>query len=266
MTAAIHFHPLRKSTLVMKNSNQQFKIPFTIRQAITPMRTVVFLLLIGTGAWAQNVDYNRIILPESVQTSDFAEKLVQLAWRNHPSNEVFRRNVYIAEYGVKRSAGSWADIFHVQGNLNEFNLNPARDIYGRATFFPKYNVGAHVSLGMFLNIPYQTKQDRQRVLIAQAQLNEQKLEMRNVVLKAYNQFLLREKVYKIQARLLADIENNHKLIEQKFRNGETTFEAYSASQNSFNSASISLLQAEHDYKNAKLDVEKLIGMKLEDVH
>ena len=229
------------------------------------MRFLIILLFVSGYAVAQNVDYNKIILPEHVETSDFAEKLVQLAWRNNPENEVFRRNIAVAQYQVRKSTFSWADIFHVQGNLNEFNLNPARDYYGRATFFPKYNVGASISLGMFASIPYTTKQEKQRVIIAQSQLDAQKLEIRNQVLKAYNEFLMREKVYKIQTRLLSDVENTHKLIEQKFRNGEVTFEAYSASQSSYNSATISLLQAERDFKNSKLDVEKLIGMKLEDV-
>ena len=74
-----------------------------------------------------------------------------------------------------------------------------------------------------------------------------------------------EKIYKIQAQLFSDIENAHKILEQKFKNGETTFENYSASQGNYNRASITLLSAETDYKNVKLDLEKLIGLPLEDV-
>lgn len=232
------------------------------------MKKVLFVLLVlvvAAQAYGQNVDYNKIILPDHIQTPDFAEKLVQLAWKNHPTNEVYRRELIIAQYQVKRAAGSWLDIFNVSGNLNEFVLNPASDDRGRAAFYPKYNVRGSVSLGMFFTIPIQTKQDRQRVVIAQSNLDAQKLDVRNTVMKAYNEYVLREKIYKIQTQLLSDLENNNKLIEQKFKNGETTFEIYSNSQANYNRATITLLEAERDYKNAKLDLEKLIGLKLEDV-
>jgi outer membrane protein TolC len=84
-------------------------------------------------------------------------------------------------------------------------------------------------------------------------------------MKTYNDYLLTEKIYKIQAQVFSDVENAHKLLEQKFKNGETSFESYSASQGNYNRASIVLLTAETDYKNTKLDLEKLIGMNLEDV-
>jgi outer membrane protein TolC len=107
--------------------------------------------------------------------------------------------------------------------------------------------------------------DREQVAIANAQLDARKLEIRNIVMKTYNDYLLAEKIYKIQAQLFSDIENAHKILEQKFKNGETTFENYNTSQGSYSRASITLLGAETDYKNIKLDLEKLIGLALEDV-
>ena len=48
------------------------------------MKMLILLLVISTPLLAQNVDYNKIILPEGSQGSEFEERLVQLAWRNHP--------------------------------------------------------------------------------------------------------------------------------------------------------------------------------------
>lgn len=229
------------------------------------MKKVIFLLFVSCHVFGQSVDYNKIILPDHVQSPDFAEKLVQLAWKNNPNNEVLRREVKIAEYEVKKNAGSWLDIIGIQGNLNEFTINPDADPNNRAAFFPRYNIRAAISLGMFVNIPVQTKIDRQQILINEATVDAQKLEIRNIVMKTYNDYLLKEKIYKIQAQVFSDIENAHKLLEQKFKNGETTFETFTASQGNYNRASIVLLTAETDYKNTKLDLEKLIGLNLEDV-
>jgi outer membrane protein TolC len=229
------------------------------------MKKIVFFLLISTAAFGQSIDYNKIILPSGVQSEDFAEKLVQLAWKNHPSNEVFRREVNVAMYEVKKTSAQWADIISLQGNLNEFVLNPGADQYGRALFFPKYNLRAQVSLGMFFTIPYGVKQNRERVIIAQSNVNAQKLQVRNAVLHAYNEYQMREKIYKIQTQLALDNETSHKLVEQKFKNGEITFETYSMSLTSFSEIQLAQLEAEKEFRNSKLDLEQLIGMKLEDV-
>ncbi|MBT1702591.1 TolC family protein [Chryseosolibacter indicus] len=229
------------------------------------MKKIIFFLLISTTVFAQNVDYNKIILPSGVQTDDFAEKLVQIAWRNHPTNEIFRREVNIADIEVNKSKVQWLDLVRFSSNLNEFVLNPGADQLSRSAFYPKYNVNGSISIATFFTIPYNTKQSKERLMITQAQVNAQKLQVRNSVMRAYNNYVLREKIFRIQSQLALDNETSHKLLEQKFKNGEITFETYSASLGAFSQMTLNQLTAERDYKDAKLDLEQLIGMKLEDV-
>lgn len=229
------------------------------------MKLIVILLVISIPVFSQKVDYNKIILPDYTNSPDFGEKLVQLAWRNHPSNEVFRREVNVAQIGVKQASVAWLDIVRVTGNLNEFTISPQADVFGRAAFFPRYNISASISLGQLFNIPYNTRISRERSVQAQSNLNSQKLAIRNQVLKSYNEYQLREKIYKVQSQLLLDNETSHKLIEQRFKNGETNFETYSQSLSNFSTMTVGQLEAERNYKNAKLDLEQLIGMRLEDV-
>jgi outer membrane protein TolC len=229
------------------------------------MKKIIFLLMISAPLFGQNVDYNKVILPEYTKSPDFAEKLVQLAWRNHPTNEVFRREVNVASGAVKQSSAMWLDVISFTGNLNEFTINPESDPFGRAAFYPRYNIRATLSLGQLLSIPATNKINKERVVIAQANLNTQKLTVRNSVMKAYNEYLLQEKIYKVKSQLLLDNETSHKLIEQRFKNGETNFETYSISLSNYSNMSVGQLEAERNYKNAKLDLEQLIGMRLEDV-
>jgi outer membrane protein TolC len=229
------------------------------------MKTLGLLLLISVPLFGQNIDYNKIILPESSQASEFEEKLVQLAWRNHPSNEALRREVNIAGYTIKQNNASWLENIRVSGNLNEFTINKASDPFGRAAFYPKYNFGASVSLGTFFTIPYNIKKSKEMLVIAQANVNTQKLTVRNTVLKLYNEYLMRERIYKLQSQALLDNETSHKLEEQRFRRGEITFDLYSQSLAAYNEAMVLQLESERDFKNAKLDLEQWIGMRLEDV-
>lgn len=229
------------------------------------MKMLILLLVISTPLFAQNVDYNKIILPEGSQGSEFEERLVQLAWRNHPSNEAVRREVDVASYDVKLSNASWLENIRITGNMNEFTINKAADPFGRAAFFPKYNIGASISLGTFLTTPYTIKKSKEILVISQANVNTQKLAVRNTVLKLYNEFQMRERIYKLHSQALLDNETSHKLAEQRFRRGEITFETYSLSLGSYNDVMVAQLQSERDYKNAKLDLEQWIGMRLEDV-
>jgi outer membrane protein TolC len=240
------------------------------------MKKVIFLMFVTANVFAQTVDYNKIILPNHVQSPDFAEKLVQLAWQNNPLNEVYKSEIKINEYAVKRNKADWWDIVQLQGNLNEFTVNKyllnqdeegalLEDRSTRADFYPLYNIRASISLGMFVRIPYNRRMDKERVSISESNLDARKLELRNQVMKTYNDYLLREKIYKIQAQLFSDKETAHKLVEQKFKNGEVNFDNFYKSQADYGNAQITLLTAETDYKNTKLDLEKLIGVALEDV-
>lgn len=222
-------------------------------------------MLLSSPLFAQNVDYNKIILPESSQSSEFEERLVQLAWRNHPDNEAIRHEVNIANYNVKQSNTAWLDNIRITGNLNEFTINPASDPFGRAAFFPLYNISATITLGTFFNIPYTIKREKEALIIAQSNVNAQKLAVRNAVLKLYNEYVMRERIYKLQSQALLDNETSHKLAEQRFKRGEVTFETYSVSLAAYNDGVAAHLQAERDFKNAKLDLEQWIGMRLEDV-
>ena len=229
------------------------------------MKPIIFFLLVSTAVCGQSIDYNKIILPSGAQGVDFAEKLVQLAWKNNPENAFFIHQENAAAYDVKKSAVEWLDIVHFQTNVNEFTLNPGADVFSRGLFYPKYNIRGDISIAMLFNIPYNNKQNKERQMMARSQVNSQKLLIRNKVLKAYNEYQMREKIYKIQSQLALDNETSHKLVEQRFKSGEITFETYSTSLTNYSTITLAQLEAEKEFKNSKLDLEQLIGMKLEDV-
>lgn len=234
------------------------------------MKKLILILLSITSihVFGQNIDYNKIILPDYVKDADFGEKLVQIAWRNNPENSILNEKKRIAKFDTWRYSADWLNFINGQVNINEYTLDRAFNNNNANTtrgFFPLWNVRLSANLGNLLTIPFDVKKSKIMQVIAESNINSQKLEMRMVVLKAYNNFLLTEKTYKIKTQMLSDTESSHKLVEQKFKNGETTFESYIASLNNSNSLSIGILDAENAYKNSKLELERLIGVKLEDV-
>ena len=232
-------------------------------------RILLSLLLITFTQLAigQNVDYNKIILPANASNVDIGERLVQLAWKNHPSNRAAENELMAAKYNISKAKGEWLDIFRIQGNINEFNVHPQKDINGNPvpSFFPRYNFGALISLGMFAKVPAEVKRTKALAKVAANNVDEQKLRLRQEVLQSYNNYLKYQQILKIRNKALEDATNAHTLIEQKFRQGDETFEHYTSSSGALDVIRINKITAETDFLNGKLELEQMIGVKLEEV-
>src|SRR5699024_1037153 len=107
---------------------------------------ILFLISLGSFAHAQQVDYDRIIPPTYLPELAFQEKLVFLAWQNHPSNQALHHEYKIAEKNKVKANWAWLDIFTASYNLNEFTINPTEETRDRALFYPRYNFGARLDL------------------------------------------------------------------------------------------------------------------------
>jgi outer membrane protein TolC len=217
----------------------------------------------------QNVDYNKVILPDGVSNASFAEKLVQLAWKNNPVREIQTSNKSIAESNIKVAKLKWLDIFTISGNLNEFTINSSTSNdptqFNLGQFYPRYNLGATINLSTFFSTPYQVKKSKQMYTIANAEINAEKLNIRSAVLQSYNELQAREKIFRLYSQAKLDAINSHNLVEQRFKQGEVLFESYMTSSNNVNQSRVRELESETQYLNAKVTLEALIGVKLEEV-
>ncbi|WP_340152596.1 TolC family protein [uncultured Marivirga sp.] len=232
------------------------------------LRIIISLFIIAftsLNAISQSIDYNKVILPEGISDISFEEKLVQLAWQNHPANEEVKKSVDLAKYDLQISKRYWLEGFRMTGNLNEFNIDPARDITNRSQFFPRYNFSLALPLGQLFTNPVENKQSQLRVEMAESKVNALKLELRREVLSAYNDYLMFQEIFKIHSIALEDAEMNHSIVEESFKQGEESFDKYNTSNTNLSQKKISKIQASTDLQNSKLQLESLIGIPLEDV-
>ena len=156
--------------------------------------TLAILIMISFNAKSQSIDYNKIILPEGISDIGYAEKLVQLAWQNHPSNDDVKKSVALAKYDLKIGKIDWLDAFQASANLNEFNIDPSSDIANRSLFFPRYNFSLSLPLGQLFTDPMVTKKNHIKVEIAESRVNNVKIQLRKEVLSAYNDYLMFEEI------------------------------------------------------------------------
>lgn len=234
-------------------------------------RTIITLLvfvIIIPRAFTQQVDYNKIILPDEAANISFEEKLVQLAWKNNPASAMVQGEAKVAQYEAKAAGGKWLGLVGVQGNLNEFTI---KRFTGSSTdgnnnqFYPRYNIYVNLPLSTFTDLGNAKRVARQRVTISQEKVNLTKLDLRATVLKLYSEHRKNEDILNIYKEAMEDEESTYLVIEQKFKNGQVSVEDYMRSQKSRNDQRIQLRTSENEYRKSKLDLEAIIGVRLEDV-
>ncbi len=228
---------------------------------------IVFAIIISR-AFAQQVDYNKIILPDEAANISFEEKLVQLAWKNNPASAIVQGEAKVAQYEAKAAGGKWLGLFGAQGNLNEFTIKRftgSSDNTTNSLFYPRYNVYVNLPLSTFTDLGNAKKAARQRVNITQEKVNLTKLDLRATVLKLYSEHRKNEDILNIYKEAMEDEESTYLVVEQKFKNGQVSVEDYMNSQKSRNDQRIQLRNSENEYRKSKLDLEAVIGVRLEDV-
>jgi outer membrane protein TolC len=227
-------------------------------------KALYLLLLLPTSLAAQKIDYNKIILPEDAKDIQFVEKLVRLAWANNPSNEVLHHQVKAAEYGEKVAKRNFLNQVSATGNINEFSINPPPG-NAQPNFFPRYNFAATITLGNFLVDPIRVKRAKEETAIAMQNVNSRKLTMRAEVLRRYQIYLTNRELLKVQVEALEDASSLFSTSEQKFKNGQSSIDDYNIALENLNTRKTQKIIAEREFNISKIDIEELIGVKLEDV-
>jgi len=210
-----------------------------------------------------SVDYNKIIVPGSSASLNAEERLVQIAWRNYPDNEALWHELEAAEADVRITQWAWLDQIFIQGNLNEFTIDPDKAPQG-GNFFPRYNIGVTMPLGKFISIPNNKRKAREAYRIKELDINKQKLFIRSTILGLYTQYTTMLEIYKIEKSTSDDADGAFRIDEQKFKNGEISLEKYNAAQDYRGIKKIREITAENDYRQVKFKLEEYLGMRLED--
>lgn len=232
------------------------------------MKKFLLLILIASShqMLGQVIDYNKIILPMSAKDISLEERLVQLAWLNHPSVKRGKNQITIAESELKRAKASWLSSVGIAGNLNEFTIRGRENGTGpNGNFFPRYNFSLSFTLGKLVSTPAEVKIARGALENENEDLNILKLQIRSEVLKAYSDYKSSLALLNIQREYAGDLEAQYKLIETKFRNGESTINDYNSIRDRYDNQRMRLVTAENTFAKSRYELEALIGVSVDEV-
>jgi outer membrane protein TolC len=238
------------------------------------VRVLCFLFfLLPTSGFAQ-VDYNKIILPEEIADSlSLGERLVQLAWQNNPQNEILARDADIAQLEVSKARVGWLNNVRISGNLNEYSTQRLiNDLGGNESedrlvnnFFPIYNFGVTLPIGIFFENPKNTKIAIHELEKTKGAINAQKISLRAAVLAQYQDFLMNRELLEIQNSMTENEYAAYQLAEQQFADNAITIEEYEEVLKKYNLQRMNTVRAQKDFLTSKILLEEFIGMRLEDV-
>ena len=151
------------------------------------------------------------------------------------------------------------------GNLNEYTIHGTSQLGASSIYFPRYNIGLNVPLGIYFVNHYTSRAYRKKYDVTLDQINSQKLEIRRKVLNAYQEYVLAKELLQIQTSTTDEASTQYQVMQKKFKENRGTLQAYNDAQQKFNAETITKLTYQRNYQVAKNDLERLIGMNLEQV-
>jgi outer membrane protein TolC len=225
---------------------------------------LIWLVILSLSCWGQTVDYNKIIIPDKTPSISFAERLVQIAWKNNPQNVVVQQNVDVLKKEQRLATWDWLDNVMAQGNLNEYTIH-GLDYNSRAIYYPRYNLSLRLSLGTFLLTPLKANIAKEKAIAGVALVNDQKIQIRKMVLLAVESLKEQYKVLKFRSRMKEDFLVLYRASQQKFSTGLIPLEEYRLATHEYTSNAELEVTAQSAFNQRKIELEALIGLTLEEV-
>ena len=191
------------------------------------------------------------------------EQLVKLALANNPTNAIAVYRSQLAQRNVNESQRAWLNQVRIQGNLNEFTLNPEGNV--RSQYYPRYNFSLTFTLGDFLGIPATTRSRKIEHEISKLEVDNQVLQIRSEVLRLYNHYRSVKDRLVIQKKLESETGINLELARSKFSQGHETYETLSALIERHYTLQLTIRELEESLTEAELNLEEMIGVELETI-
>jgi outer membrane protein TolC len=227
---------------------------------------VVALLFSSIAIYAQvptNPSSAYRLNSDTGRMSDVRERLVQLALQN-PLYEIADHNVTIAEYNIRLAKTSWLNTIVVAGNLNEFSIDP-KAAGNNSYFYPRYNFGVMIPLDIFSRSSNNTKVAYEKYMIAQSERNDKFRTIKADILTRYEDYLLAEEKLQLQYKITKDAFEAYSKAEIDFKNNLIKIEDLNNFNTKYVDEQIKRLELQRNFNVSRIDIEKLIGVRLEDV-
>jgi outer membrane protein TolC len=226
--------------------------------SMIPNFTLLLLFtLLFTSVRSQSINTS-FISPDT--SSVIEERLVQLALQG-PEVQRTAHQTKIDDYELRSAQNAWMNLLAFNVNYNEYSLAKGPTT---AYVYPRYNLGITIPLGTVFSRTA-VKSAKENIEIGKNNMELIKRDLRERVLTAYKEYSAYGQLILIQSELVNDVKTQLTQIEEKFRNGTISLDVFNNAQRNNNNETAALVNLKLQQELKKLELEKLIGVKLETV-
>jgi len=192
------------------------------------------------------------------------EKYIQSAKENYPRRQIMALNTEVLGADVPAAKLSYLDIFnasYIYRPNQTLALNPANQFIVNG-----FQFGVNMTIGNFLQKPYQVRKAQSELKIAQLEEKEYDAILTNEVKSRYYAYILQLNELKLKTQSAQDNKTVADDMRYKFEKAEITLQAYNTSRVISSGTDSSRIQTEIDFLKAKDALEEIIGKKLEEIN
>lgn len=190
-------------------------------------------------------------------------RLVELALQQPKFDEVEAQRKTI-DYQLEKQRKAWLNVLSLSVNYNDQTFAGKRSNQ-TAYVYPRYFFGLTVPLGLIFAGGTDYKITKESGTIIKDQALELQQTIKANVLSDYQQYRTYDKLIAIQNQQNDDAQAYYLQIQQKFSDGTATLEAYNDASVKYNDGVVKTVNLKLQQDLIKLDLEKLIGRRLEDI-
>ncbi len=236
--------------------------------------TTVFLVLLGfaISTRAQHIITNpastavkkpRYTAPATAADSSAAveEKLVQLAMQSPAFKDAEHQNK-INDLQLVKAKNSWLNLLTLSANYNDQTFAKKSEQVGY--IYPKYFFGVTIPVGIIFSKNSDVKIAREMAEVGKNKVEDLQRNVRAEVLTNYEQYKIYNQLFAIQSQVVDDEQAAFLQVEQKFRDGTIPIADYNSASKNLNNEIAKKLSLQLQQNLYKVQLEKYIGMRLEE--
>ena len=231
----------------------------------------LLLILSARPGQAQSADSTAMTPSDSVITFPPLNDLIDSAVKYHPGIRYRQYEVKVKESNLQTQQHNWTRNMGVQadsryGTFDNFSANAngqSTTLLNTTNKQFNYGFGVYMKLPLYdlLNRKNQLKQAKNEVEMARSLGEVQETEIRQMVIKQYQDALLRQRLIRIKAQNLGNARVNMEMVEKEFRNGIIPISEYARISDIVYRAESDYELAKTEFITAKLLLEEMVGFK-----
>jgi outer membrane protein TolC len=194
------------------------------------------------------------------------ETLVHLALTS-PQYTVTDNQLQITQYNLQKAKRTWLNLLTLSANYNDqtFSKPPSNGTNGATYVYPKYFFGLTIPIGLFFSMGPDIKAARQSVEISKKNQEEKYRQLREDVLGKYKQYKNFGQLIALQNTIVDDDQTALTQAEKRFKDGSIGIEQFNQANKIYSSDLAQKLNLQLSQDMVKLEIERLIGVRLESV-